>query len=94
MAATYTQFIVEFPEFAAVDASLVTAKLNAAILEVDTSSCGTLSDQITYYKTARKLAKMPSGNTSKLTEDDGRTVYDDELDRLVVEAVGGGPRVP
>lgn len=94
MAATYAQFILEFPEFAAVDSALVNAKLNAAILEVDVDACGTLADQITYYKTARKLAKMPSGNTSKLVEDDGRTVYDSELDRLIVEAVGGGPRVP
>jgi hypothetical protein len=88
--ATYNQFVVEFPEFAGDDPTLVTAKLNAAILEVDTVVCGALSDEITYYITARKLALMPTGNTSKLQNDDGSTVYDGELMRLRALAVGGG----
>lgn len=94
MAASYSQFVVEFPEFLGVDSALVTAKLNASVLEVDVGACGTLSDQLTYYLTAQKLAKMPSGNTSKLVNKDGSTVYDSQIESLAIKAVGGGPRTP
>lgn len=83
MTVSSAQFTTEFPEFAAVDPNLVSAKLAAAQLEVDATLAGTLNDEAVYYLTAKKLAKMPSGNTSKLVNKDGSTVYDDELKRLL-----------
>lgn len=88
VAATLAEFVLEFPEFAGADPVLVQAKLSAAILEVDAGACGALSDEITYHIAARKLALSPLGNTSKLRKDDGSTVYDEELQRLRVVAVG------
>lgn len=91
--ADYSTFVGAFPEFIGVDQALVTAKLNLSISEVDAGACGTLADAIIYYKTAQALALMPSGNTSKLRNDDGSTVYDKKLRSLTIEAVGG-PQVP
>lgn len=85
---TYSAFVTEFPEFAGSDSGLVTAKLNAAALEIDASVCGALADQLVYYLAARKLAIMPSGNTSKLINRDGSTVYDEEIARLRRIVVG------
>lgn len=87
--ADYNTFVAGFPEFLGDDPALVNAKLNLAIAEVDAGACGTLADAIIYYKTAQSLALMPSGNTSKLSSSDGRTVYDAKLRSLIVEAVGG-----
>ena len=70
---------------------MVNAFLNAAILEVDTSACGTLSDQITYYTAAQAITLSPSGNSSKL-KSDGTTVYDAKLAMLKMRAIGSGPR--
>lgn len=90
--ADYATFIAEFPEFAAVDSALVSAKLARAVLELDSVSWDTLYDQGVYLLTAQKLAKSPSGNTSKLMNKDGSTVYDDDLD-LLRTMVAGGVRV-
>ena len=87
--ADYATFVAEYPEFAATDQALVMAKLNRAIGELDSVVWGTLFDNGVYLLTAQKLAKMPSGNTSKLVSKDGSTVYDDDLDLLRAIVVGG-----
>lgn len=86
--ANLTDFLAGFPEFATADPGLVQAKLNAAILEVDVNATAPLTDQIIFYMCARKLAKMPTGNSAKLINKDGSTVYDDELARLQSLVVG------
>lgn len=75
-------FIAAYPEFAGTDSNLRAAKMAAAVREIDASACGTLSDDLIYALTARKLALSPTGDTSKLVNKDGSTVYDDEIKRL------------
>jgi hypothetical protein len=87
--ATYAQFIVEFPEFAGSDPAFVQAKMNVATLEVDATIWQDLYDQGVYLTTAQKLARAPSGNSGKLVNKDGTTVYDDDLDRYRTMVTGG-----
>lgn len=82
MAATLATFQAGFPEFASGDPVLIQAKLNEASRQIDLVGAGALADDFVYLLTAQKLAKLPSGNTSKLVNKDGSTVYDDDLARI------------
>lgn len=80
--ADYTTFVAAFPEFAGADEPFVTAKMGEATRELDVTLWGALFDDGVYKLTAQKLAKSPYGNSAKLSTTNGRTVYDEELDRL------------
>lgn len=82
-------FVTQFPEFEGVETALLDAVLAAAALEVDVEVWGAKASQGIAYKAARKLALSPLGNTAKLVNKDGSTVYDRELDRLVRQVASG-----
>lgn len=87
--ADLTTFLTRFPEFAQIDPVFGQSKLDEATRQLDPTIFLTTSDDAIYLLAAKKLALSPSGNTGKLVNKDGSTVYDAELDRLVTEAVGG-----
>jgi hypothetical protein len=87
--ADLTTFQTRFPEFAQGDAIFLQSKIDEATRQLDPTIFLTTLDDAIYLLAAKKLALSPSGNTGKLVNKDGTTVYDGELDRLITEAVGG-----
>ena len=87
--ADWATFILKYDEFAGYDATAGAAMLADSVAQINAAVWGTLADQGVYLLTAQRLAKKPGGNTAKLVNKDGTTVYDDELDRLRADVVGG-----
>lgn len=65
--ASLASFVIQFPEFANTDGTLVQAHLDAAALEVPSRIWGAKMDQGIYYLAAHKLASSPFGNDARLT---------------------------
>lgn len=87
--ADWTTFISRFPEFAGSDPTIGAAKLSEATRQINVPLWGALSDDGIYLLTAQKLARLPFGNSAKLSTADGTTVYDDELMRLRMDVSSG-----
>ncbi len=87
--ADWTTFIARFPEFAGCDVAIGTPKLLEATRQISVPRWGALSDDGIYLLTAQKLARAPFGNAAKLSTTDGKTVYDDELERLRMDVSSG-----
>lgn len=82
-------FLAGYPEFQGADPTLVTAKMAEAQRALDPTQWGLLSDDGIYLLTAQKLSRSPWGNSAKLSTTDGRTVYDDDLDRMRQDVSSG-----
>lgn len=82
-------FVVQFPEFAGVDAGLLQAHLDAAALEIDAGVWRAKADQGTYYLAAHKLALSPLGNNAELVAKDGTTTYEKHYEKLKKQVASG-----
>ncbi len=82
-------FIARRPEFAGYDATMGALVIVEATRQIDATLWGPLADDGISLLAAQKLAKEPSGNSAKLVNQDGSTVYDMELDRLRMDVSGG-----
>lgn len=95
---TAAAFVVQFPEFEDVDATLLNAMLAAALLEIDVDVWGAKADQGQAYLAAHKLALSPFGNNAKMVVNGigaglhGNTTYGTHYDSLVLQ-VGGSYRL-
>lgn len=82
MTMSYTQFLIQWPEFSGTDAALVQAHLDAAALEIDPAIWGPKADQGQGYLAAHKLALSPFGQNARLVAKDGSTTYFKHFSRL------------
>lgn len=89
MAVTFTSFRIQFPEFNNVDAALLTAHLNAALLEIDPVIWGAKADQGQMYLAAHKLALSPMGQSARLVSKDGVTTYLTHYKKLQLSVSSG-----
>lgn len=92
---TRADFLIQFPEFEAVDTAQIDAFLAAALLEIDADIWGAKADQGQAYLTAHKLALSPFGNGTRQVPKDymrtphGTTTYGAEYDALVRQVSHG-----
>jgi hypothetical protein len=92
---TYSQLVTQFPEFAATDANLVQAMLDAAYLEIDQSVWGNLADQGQMYCAADMLATSPFGQNVRLVADGvkggggGHSTYWTRYQALIAKVASG-----
>lgn len=82
MAVTYTSFKAAFPEFEPAENSLVTTKIAAASLQINSTVWGTRYDEGVMWLTAILLASSPYGEQSRLSDDKSKTVYHENYNRL------------
>lgn len=92
MAVTPTTFVANYPEFAQAPlGTVVQNALNDAYSMTPSSVWPTsLVDQAAQLRAAQSLALSPFGRGMALADDEGKTVYDARLDRLVRIAAAGG----
>lgn len=74
-------FRVRFPEFDAVADALVQARLDDALLELDSNDWGDLLDQGQSYLAAHKLALSPYGQQARLAVN-FETTYHKHFEKL------------
>lgn len=86
---TYATFVIQFPEFGAVDPALVQAHLEAAALEIDLDVWGSKASQGQAYLAAHKMALSPFGNNAKLSQNNGLTTYAIHYERLMRQVSSG-----
>jgi len=79
---TATSFKAAFPEFEAAADALVTTKLAAARLQLDTSTWGTRYDEGVMWLTAILLSSSPYGENARLSDNKSKTVYHENYTRL------------
>lgn len=89
MAVTYAEFIIRYPAFAGTDPVEAQSKIDAAVRNLPAATWGALFEDGVYLETARTLALSPTGNSAKLVNKDGSTVYDKDLDRMRADVAGG-----
>ena len=82
MAVTYTSFKAAFPEFTPAEDSLVTTKIAAAQLQINSTVWGSRYDEGVMWLTAILLASSPYGEQSRLSDDKSKTVYHENYNRL------------
>jgi len=88
-------FIVQFPEFAKTQATVVNAFLAAAELEIDREVWAEKGDQGQAYLAAHKLALSPYGNAAQMVFTKpkegahGDTSYGVHYDSLVMQVASG-----
>lgn len=96
MAANYTSFVTQFPEFNGVPQSMVQSWLDAAALEFNNRLWGIYLDQGIYLLAAHKLSISPFGNNARLQISEKQTgthtVYWDQYIKLVRTVTGGVAR--
>lgn len=87
--ADWSTFTSLYSEFAGTDPALGALKLAEATAQISVPIWGTLADAGIYLLLAQKLARSPMGNAAKLSTTGGKTVYDDELNRLRMDVSSG-----
>lgn len=92
MAVTAQTFKDSNPEFRNLDDEYLGIKIAAAVVACPSRVWGDFTDQGVALHTAQQVALGPYGRDLKLVNDDGRTVYDRELERLRL-MVSSGARV-
>jgi hypothetical protein len=91
---TLAAFKAQFPEFQAVPDSMVTAFLNAALLEINVDEWNVLADQGQGYLAAHKMALSPWGTATRMGwTKDGLTTYWVHYTSLQIQVTGGGATV-
>lgn len=92
MAVTPTQFVANYPEFAQAPlATVVQNALNDAYSMTPVSVWpSSLVDQAAQLRAAQALALSPFGRGMALANEEGKTVYDQRLQRLVQICAAGG----
>lgn len=94
MAVTPAQFVENYPEFAPAltqqPALVATTLSDAYALTPDTVWPSGFLDQAAQLRAAQSLALSPYGRGMALANDEGKTVYDLRLERLVTMVGGGG----
>lgn len=90
MAVTADSFRESYPEFTNLGDDVIEAKITDGELRCPSSVWGDFADTGVCLYVAQRLALSPWGRDLKLTNDDGSTVYDRELERLVRVVASGG----
>lgn len=89
MAVTLATFVVQYPEFAATDSALATAKLAEAEQRTDARVFGDDYDAAVYLLTAHLISIAPFGQQARLESNKAETTYLVERKRLSRERAGG-----
>lgn len=89
---TYSTFVLQYPEFAAIDQPFVQAWLDAANLEIDREVWGAKADSGQGLLAAHKMALSPMGRNARTDKPTTTTVYGVSYDEMVLQ-VGSGYRV-
>lgn len=82
-------FLVQYPEFAETDTSLIDAMLAAAASQIGQLYWDTYYDQGHGLLTAAKLALSPSGQTARLQSKAATSTYQAAFDALRLEITYG-----
>lgn len=82
MTVTAASFKTAFPEFSSADSSLVTIKIAAAELQINTTVWGSRYDEGVMWLTAILLVSSPYGEPSRLSDDKTKTIYHENYLRL------------
>ncbi len=89
MAVTVASFKVGFPEFIPAGDTLIANKLAAAVLQVDASVWGSKTDLGVELTTAHLLALSPLGQSARLVNKDGSTIYERRLVEMMAQVTSG-----
>lgn len=89
MPITAAEFVTRFPEFEAVEATLIETKLADAQAAIDLGAFASadLHAIAVYYYGAHLLALSPFGLQLQLRSDDARTVYGDHFARRILPLI-------
>lgn len=91
MAVSPSTFLVNYPEFTQVPIAALTNALNDAYSMTPAAVWpAPILDQAAQLRAAQSLALSPFGRGANPRDDQGRTVYDVRLQRLIQIAAAGG----
>lgn len=87
---TVATFKAQYQEFQNADDTMVAAAISDAYLITPVSVWKTKQDTGVALRVAKKLALSPLAKSMELASSDGKTVYDAQLNELIVIVAGGG----
>jgi hypothetical protein len=90
VAVSLATFLVNYPEFTNAPSGMVQNALNDAYGLTPVGVWATYTDQGAQLRAAQAMAHSPFGVGLSLSRDDGTTIYDQRLSRLVQMVAAGG----
>jgi hypothetical protein len=82
MAVTVASFKASFPEFIPAGDTLIGIKIDAAKLQINSTVWGSRYSEGVMWLTAILLASSPYGEQARLSDDNSKTIYHENFNRL------------